>query len=357
MPTIKQIHVMRLVQKILCIIYFTLFLGLALVFLLSITKVGIEKGYAVGAPLILFFFFFFMLAKKNPSKDREKVFVISTKIILVLQFLLTLPALLIFTWASLAEPLRTGDEGAWLGVFYTGVLTLISGLFMILFWVNLFAFETSPRSRRLFLIFPILTLVVPSTIFLAEWNFTDKEDNKNTETEVTQATPVEETEQATLYSTDPKLLASKVYQSCSPLLKNSIVFEGVTDEKFDEAVTLLDDENLYLEMTAGQFDGSVTCTIFLKPDQGQIVAYTVNLCGPICAQIFQIYEEVDEKWVASTDLLPDVGPELSALSKQYEDFNPLYVLPRYGTTIQIIEQYSHDILLELEWEKDHFKVL
>ncbi|MEI6123786.1 MAG: hypothetical protein WCQ95_09160 [Bacteroidota bacterium] len=97
--------------------------------------------------------------------------------------------------------------------------------------------------------------------------------------------------------------------------------------------------------------------IFKKPDKSYMMAVTILSCGPECSQTIKFYELNNQNW---KEVTLDVFQPLTtqALSAKYkalvgtDDFadNPpvIYVLPRYGTTINVVTQEDitgHKIIL------------
>lgn len=115
---------------------------------------------------------------------------------------------------------------------------------------------------------------------------------------------------------------------------------------------IMDEENYYLEVHPLSLDGEIAMTVFLDGER-KLIASTFNGCGPICEQ------EVSFFWLEDGELV-DVTEEIlgeydfTDLAEKYEEFAPLLVLPRHGTTIEVIEQYSGDLIAELNWVKGEF---
>lgn len=131
---------------------------------------------------------------------------------------------------------------------------------------------------------------------------------------------------------------------------------------------IFDEANYYIQ-GFHEAEGNFTIAVFLQSEQGDpIVLVSVTSCGPICSQeIYEYYYLGDGKLVKnyeSYQRLPivthqDIPALISAIQNPVIEegdvrYNFLYELPRRGTTIKIIEQYSGDTVGEIRWEKGKF---
>lgn len=137
----------------------------------------------------------------------------------------------------------------------------------------------------------------------------------------------------------------------------------------EDSEWLVFDEYNYFIQGFHEAEGNFTIAVFLQPEQGDpIVLVSVTSCGPMCSQeIYEYYYLGEGKLVKNDESyqrLPfitrrDIPALISAIQNPVieEDdvrYNFLYELPRRGTTINIIEQYSGDTVGEIRWEKGKF---
>jgi hypothetical protein len=137
----------------------------------------------------------------------------------------------------------------------------------------------------------------------------------------------------------------------------------------EDSEWLVFDEYNYFIQGFHEAEGNFTIAVFLQPEQGDpIVLVSVTSCGPICSQDIYEYYYLGEGKLVNNDesyqRLPfvtrqDIPALISAIQNPVIEegdvrYNFLYELPRHGTTINIVEQYSGDTVGEIRWEKGKF---
>lgn len=142
-------------------------------------------------------------------------------------------------------------------------------------------------------------------------------------------------------------------------------FMGITAKERIESITSLDEENYYTAFNPLNLDGDGSMAIFIKPDEGYIIATEIKGCGPACHQEFYLLEVWAEGYSAPTqyrdvteELLPalDFSEQMKIAKEKNPNtpFIPLITLPQHGTTIEIREQFSNEILATLKWKDGKF---
>jgi hypothetical protein len=112
----------------------------------------------------------------------------------------------------------------------------------------------------------------------------------------------------------------------------------------------LDVKNGWLRFSGkGEYvwEGSGVCVIFRKPDKSYMVAIAVSECGPLCMQFLHFLEYSNNVWTDVTEKVFQPVPKDMLVKKYLEvvaddefasDPPVLYVLPRYGTAIYVVNQ-------------------
>lgn len=136
-------------------------------------------------------------------------------------------------------------------------------------------------------------------------------------------------------------------------------FMNVSLKDREEGLDVLDIDNYYLDFSPLTWDGNGSFAIFIKPDGGFVFVGEMKGCGPACEQDIFFLEKRGDKFV---DVEKNILPEID-FSKQEEEFLksdpdapfiPLFIIPRYSTTVEIREQFSDELLNSLIWKGGKF---
>lgn len=345
---------MTTLQKILFVLYGLLVLGTGSVLLLGVIGGFDVKNVAGDLIVLLYFaaFLTFAICLKKRSKGAQQLFFRTTKVSLVLHTLLTI--IFVYFFVDLALGIPTSESS---GIAFVVIRTIAAAFMcvLVLFFLNLYAFPSLRRPR--FWVFFLLLACIGLGVGVLSLLTTEKTPNNIIEDD--SATVSDTTQEKNQWDSADvaSVNTSATYAACASVIKLKLLFTGTSpsDDEIAHSVTVLDEDNAYLTMSPIWMDGSIDCTIFLESDGTSIVAFTIHQCGPICHETRGFYEMRDDVWVdVSSEILPDVDAALTRASSAYDEFNPLFMLPRYGTTIVIIEQYSHDELFRLMWQQGKF---
>ncbi len=137
-------------------------------------------------------------------------------------------------------------------------------------------------------------------------------------------------------------------------------FRDVSKAVRTGAIDVLDLENYYISFSPMEIEGSGSMTVFLHNGEHLIVT-EMKGCGPACEQEIYFLRYDNGQFIDVTaQYLPDLDFSKEKAETFAEDpnapFVPLFVLPRYGTTIEVTEQFSDEILYKLHWKKGKFEV-
>jgi hypothetical protein len=137
-----------------------------------------------------------------------------------------------------------------------------------------------------------------------------------------------------------------------------------------KGISIEDVKNGYLKIT-GPWEGFAEIALFKKSNGDYLIGLTVANCGPGCEQEIHFLENNGGKWTDKTkEVLPTISN--STLEGEYKkkksagdpqtlsEAPALYMLPRYGTTIQIVAQPEFTkkkiVLQELTFNKEKFAI-
>lgn len=132
----------------------------------------------------------------------------------------------------------------------------------------------------------------------------------------------------------------------------------------DTKIVIKDKKNGYLKIE-GAFEGWVEVVLFRRRDGSAVVLVGENTCGPVCGTDLSAYELVDGKLEKITaKVFPKITEDevRGKFRRNRNDPNAemvsfVYVLPRYGMSIKINDDESGDLIYEIKWEDDMFKVI
>lgn len=153
--------------------------------------------------------------------------------------------------------------------------------------------------------------------------------------------------------------------------------EPQTKSQREEMISLMDNENYYLELRPRWLDGKATITAFIKPDGKLLFVQEFRGCGPMCHQEVFFHELVGNEWQEKENLLPDTTEEFQKLphfdlaishlknlwgkedniwagSGEEFTYSLIYELPRFGTKIELLDQYSREVIYEFKWSNGEF---
>jgi hypothetical protein len=133
-----------------------------------------------------------------------------------------------------------------------------------------------------------------------------------------------------------------------------------TEEQKEKMIDIIDEKNWYIKLSpVMHWDGSGSMAMFLLPGSDtKYIIFETTKCESICMQEIHVFEYKNKKLTDITDArLPKIDQE-----KVKTAF--LYVLPREGTKIKIIEQRSRfedenhekNIVAEIFWRKGVFSL-
>ncbi len=120
-------------------------------------------------------------------------------------------------------------------------------------------------------------------------------------------------------------------------------------DKRNKIVKFIDIKNGYLEFNANS-------QIVLFKDRVKtrdIIAIQSGGCGAgnTCGSINKFYTFHKGNWVELTELMP-----FGSLESRFDyiQYCPYYNLPRFGLTVEIINEFDQAIIEKYKWNKDHF---
>lgn len=135
------------------------------------------------------------------------------------------------------------------------------------------------------------------------------------------------------------------------------------------AKVIVDEKNYYMFLPAD--DGFNTqMAVFLRPNALGLVGVVDTHCGPRCFQGVYFLEYQNGTWVDSKDTVfpePSYEEVLAAFKKAEPDeassvledphnlFEPVLVLPRQGTTLQLINNWTGVTLMKWRWTGERFE--
>jgi hypothetical protein len=114
-----------------------------------------------------------------------------------------------------------------------------------------------------------------------------------------------------------------------------------------DLISVKDLKNGYLKLENTLWEGWGDIALFTKSDKKNLIAISMTGCGPVCAQEINILEYKENNWRNVTNtVFPKCATAflheqyIKFFKKDYEnkDIPILYVLPRYGTSIEVITQ-------------------
>lgn len=178
---------------------------------------------------------------------------------------------------------------------------------------------------------------------------------------------------------DSKTISDYYYEMPDEiLLKNKDeAYEPQDKSKREEMISLVDNENYYLELRPRWLDGKATITAFIKPDGQLLFVQEFRGCGPMCHQEVFFHELVGNEWQEKENPLPDTTEEFQKLphfdlaishlknlwgkedniwagSSEEFTYSLIYELPRFGTKIELLDQYSREVIYEFKWSNGEF---
>ncbi len=160
----------------------------------------------------------------------------------------------------------------------------------------------------------------------------------------------EEKEQSDVREDGPESLEESFYA-----LPDQYFMAPLTEEERQEAIVVLDPDNYYLEFQPRMWDGSGSFAIFIDPDGDYLYALETKGCGPICEQELYFLQWMEGSFVDVTEQYLPTELDLSPPAADAE-FAPLFVLPQFGTRIEVINQYDQEVLAELVWTGGRFSL-
>ncbi|MCP4399510.1 MAG: hypothetical protein GY801_19695 [bacterium] len=106
--------------------------------------------------------------------------------------------------------------------------------------------------------------------------------------------------------------------------------------------------------------------LFRRKDDKAVVAYSYLACGPVCAQELSFFLLADDAFVKVTEVViseeiwAEIQRRVAERGENMEYAGPLFVLPRYGTTIAVRladdGEATETKLLDLAWNGIRFKL-
>lgn len=135
------------------------------------------------------------------------------------------------------------------------------------------------------------------------------------------------------------------------------------DEDRTLTFEIVDEENYYISLAPRTWDGSGSMAVFLTGDKQYLVAEWRG-CGPMCEQWVYVLEYTNNEWIDRTEEIWQdiVVPKNTidriadyALTEGLSDdptdvpFVPLYEIPQFGTTVQLYDQFTGQVIAEMDW--------
>ncbi len=221
-------------------------------------------------------------------------------------------------------------------------------------------YQTIQISIVLIASFVILGLILVKTYTQTPSTIPEIKEDTSTIENMEQVEEIEEgSPQYNVFQTHPNTVKDYLMQI------DDKYFMGFTAEERTKGMTILDEENYYTAFDPIEIDGNGSMTIFITPEGENIVAIETKVCGPACYQEFHILaiwkKDMRDK-TTYTEITERAFPELD-FTKEMNDakaknpdapFIPLITLPQHGTTIEIREQFSHELLATVKWKKGKF---
>lgn len=171
-----------------------------------------------------------------------------------------------------------------------------------------------------------------------------------------QADPAEQVKSYSVY--DRYLAVPAKYLDLSP-------------QEREDAVSINDKENFFVEFRPLTWDGLGTLAVFLVGDGREIIVFETRGCGPACRQEVYVFEIIDDEWLDKTnELWPDTDPTAKQIENIQNDyvknnefvtlkniaFAPLVKNPQFGIDIIAYEQFSGTVYGKIKWIGDRFKM-
>jgi hypothetical protein len=144
---------------------------------------------------------------------------------------------------------------------------------------------------------------------------------------------------------------------------------GETRQEREAAISLRDLQNGYIRLGTPGEGESATVVLFRKPDGSYLVAVESSLCALKCEQSLHLLRYENGQWSDETKtLLPAVNDRAArarvaretkaakVIGSDNYSYQLIYQLPRYGTTINVTENWSNKKVAELQWSDGRFTV-
>lgn len=136
----------------------------------------------------------------------------------------------------------------------------------------------------------------------------------------------------------------------------------LTEERNGYQDRVTDRENYYL-LIPGDGEYYTTIAVFVKSDGGGIVGVDNRGCGPLCMQDIFFLDYQNGAWVDITaQVLPPSDVVKARLTEKQKEkqvdpdapSNPLWTLPRYGTSILYEDKFPDISVYQVKWTGKQF---
>lgn len=131
-------------------------------------------------------------------------------------------------------------------------------------------------------------------------------------------------------------------------------------EDRDLSIDVLDEENYYISLRPRSWEGWGSLAVFLHGGR-EYVFVEWSGCGPACEQWFYVLEYVDGAWIDHTaEIWTPAWQEVMDYVVSIEDQDPdnpllpMFIIPRHGTTITVIDQFIERDYADIIWQDGAF---